>query len=400
MIEKNKSIGNFPNCGNSNNVPRLRFAEFTDEWEEVTLGNCSESIDYGMNASATKFDGENKYIRITDIDESSSKYKSEFPVSPAKDLIDKFLVKENDILFARTGASTGKSYIYDSNDGKLYFAGFLIRAKIKSIFNSHFIFLQTQTKKYDRWVKLMSMRSGQPGINSQEYSSYSFKIPKKFEQDKISLSLIQIDSRIHTQRKIIDNLEYLMLGFRKKIFTQKLRFKGSLGNDFPDWNESKLENICQKQSSNISANKIEDNFGDYIIYGASGVVKKVDFYEEENYYISIVKDGAGVGRLFFCEGKSSVLGTMEIIKPKLDVNVHFLFYQLNNIDFKKYVTGSTIPHIYFKDYKKESIKIPSLEEQTKIANFLFSIDKKLETEKKILFQYETQKKYLLANLFV
>ncbi|SFZ96879.1 restriction endonuclease subunit S, partial [Chryseobacterium limigenitum] len=201
-------------------------------------------------------------------------------------------------------------------------------------------------------------------------------------------------------KKIIDNLEYLMLGFREKIFSQKFRFKDDLGSDYLDWEESKLENICQKQSSNISANKIEDNFGNYIIYGASGVLKKVDFYEEENDYISIVKDGAGVGRLFFCEGKSSVLGTMEIIKPKPDVNVQFLFYQLSNIDFTKYVTGSTIPHIYFKDYKNEKVKIPSIKEQTKIADFLSSIDEKIEVEKKILAQYETQKKYLLANLFV
>ena len=71
-----------------------------------------------------------------------------------------------------------------------------------------------------------------------------------------------------------------------------------------------------------------------------------------------------------------------------------------NIDFTKYVTGSTIPHIYFKDYKKEKLKIPSSDEQNKIANFLASIDEKIETEKKILEQYENQKKYLLANLFV
>lgn len=191
-----------------------------------------------------------------------------------------------------------------------------------------------------------------------------------------------------------------MLGFREKIFKQKLRFKDGLGNNFPDWQESKLDSICQKQSSNISANKIEDNFGNYNIYGASGVLKKVDFYEEENNYLSIVKDGAGVGRLFFCEGKSSVLGTMDIIKPKSDINTYFLFYQFKNIDFTKYITGSTIPHIYFKDYKKENLKIPSLEEQTKTAKFLASIDEKIETEKKILEQYEIQKKYLLNNLFI
>ncbi|MFN4365987.1 restriction endonuclease subunit S, partial [Chryseobacterium hispalense] len=156
-----------------------------------------------MNASAIKFDGENRYIRITDIDESSSKYKPEFPVSPNGQLIDKYLVCENDILFARTGASTGKSYLYNKDDGKLYFAGFLIRAKIKAEFNSYFVFMQTKTIQYYKWVQLMSMRSGQPGINSQEYASYSFNIPSKNEQDKITSIFILVDERIQTQKKII-----------------------------------------------------------------------------------------------------------------------------------------------------------------------------------------------------
>ena len=92
-----------------------------------------------MNAPATKYDGFNKYIRITDIDEASSKYLSNNPVSPDGELLDKYLVKFNDILFARTGASTGKTYIYNKLDGKLYFAGFLIRAKIKQEFNAPYL---------------------------------------------------------------------------------------------------------------------------------------------------------------------------------------------------------------------------------------------------------------------
>ena len=146
----------------------MRFKEFQGEWEERKLGEIAESMDYGMNASAIEYDGKNKYIRITDIDEMSSKYISESPVSPKGKLLDKYLVEDNDILFARTGASVGKSYIYNKKDGRLYFAGFLIRARIKPELNASFIFAQTQTTRYNKWVKLTSMRSGQPGINSQE----------------------------------------------------------------------------------------------------------------------------------------------------------------------------------------------------------------------------------------
>ncbi|UKT62705.1 restriction endonuclease subunit S [Pedobacter mucosus] len=231
----------------------MRFKEFEGEWEDITLGKCANSLDYGMNSSAIKFDGKNRYIRITDIDENTSKYKSENPVSPEGELTDKYLVRENDILFTRTGASTGKTYCYDIRDGKLYFAGFLIRAKIKEIYNVHFIFAQTQTTKYDKWVKLMSMRSGQPGINSQEYSSYPLSIPSKFEQDKVSTVLGKINERILAQNKIIEHLESLSRELVTKILAQEIKFQNNKSVDFPIW-ESMLGNEIFANISNKKHN--------------------------------------------------------------------------------------------------------------------------------------------------
>jgi type I restriction enzyme S subunit len=89
---------------------------------------------------------------------------------------DDFRVKEGDLLFARTGASVGKSYLYRISDGILYFAGFLIRFHVKDAVPA-FIYLQTQTSKYDKWVKVMSMRSGQPGINAEEYKTFEISFP-------------------------------------------------------------------------------------------------------------------------------------------------------------------------------------------------------------------------------
>jgi type I restriction enzyme S subunit len=158
--------------------------------------------------------------------------------------------------------------------------------------------------------------------------------------------------------------------------------------------------VASKKSSNIAANKIEENIGEFIIYGASGILKSVDFFEEENDDISIVKDGAGVGRILFCKGKSSVLGTLDIIKPNQNINTYFLYCLLNNIDFTKYITGSTIPHIYFKDYKNEDCGIPSLSEQTKIANFLSAIDSKINHCGMQIEKMEGWKKGLLQQMFV
>ena len=138
------------------------------------------------NAAAGSFDGTNKYIRITDIDEESHCYINDSPVSQKGELDDKYLVRKKDILFARTGASTGKTYLYSEDDGKLYFAGFLIRISVNSDNNSTFVYNSTLTDKYNRWVRLTSMRSGQPGINAQEYASYCTYYPHLNEQNLLS----------------------------------------------------------------------------------------------------------------------------------------------------------------------------------------------------------------------
>ena len=170
------------------NVRKLRLKEFKDEWSTIELSKISSEISYGMGLPSKEYDGINKYIRITDIDENTSKYTNKDIVSPDGELEDKYIVKKNDILFARTGASTGKTYLYDKKDGKLYYAGFLIKANIIN-HDANFIFQQTHTSKYNKWIKVMSMRSGQPGINSQEYGSYKFSITSKTEEYKISKTL-------------------------------------------------------------------------------------------------------------------------------------------------------------------------------------------------------------------
>ena len=206
------------------NVPNLRFPIFTENWTEISLRKCCISLEYGLNVQAVSFDGINKYIRITDIDDETNKYNNKNLVSPKGKLNDKYLVMENDILLTRTGASTGKPYIYDKKDGKLYFAGFLIRARINTTYNSKFIFYQLLTVKYKRWVQIMSTRSGQPGINSNEYGNFKFNIPKDTEQAKIATFLTLIDERIETQSKIIKDLET----FKKWIINQNFNNKSNM----------------------------------------------------------------------------------------------------------------------------------------------------------------------------
>lgn len=187
------------------------------DWEEKKLGDVCAPLTYGMNAAAVKYDGENKYIRITDIDDESHLYKNDELVSPDGELDDKYLVGENDILLARTGASVGKSYLYDKKDGKLYYAGFLIKAHVESE-NSRFIFYQTLTDRYARWVQVTSMRSGQPGINANEYSEFMVYVPCLAEQQKIADCLSSLDKVIEKQKATLAAWEELKKGLLQQMF--------------------------------------------------------------------------------------------------------------------------------------------------------------------------------------
>ena len=136
------------------------------------------------------------------------------------------------------------------------------------------------------------------------------------------------------------------------------------------WEYCHLEDAVKKGSSNISLNKIKGEDGEYPVFAAKGFVQKVSFYHQDEDYLAIIKDGAGIGRVSKHPAKSSVVATMQYLIPKEGFDIDFIKYFLEGIDFEKHRNGSTIPHIYFKDYKSEKFpKIP-LPEQQRIVSIL------------------------------
>jgi type I restriction enzyme S subunit len=201
-------------------VPEIRFKGFTEKWEKRKLEDMANSFEYGLNAAAINYDGINKYIRITDIDENSRQFNIDTLTSPNVDLAnaDNYKLKNGDILFARTGASVGKTYHYNENDGLVYFAGFLIRARIKSDTDSGFVFQNTLRSEYSKFIKITSQRSGQPGVNAQEYSDYAIKIPSLQEQQKIGEYFQNLDLLINQSQQKIEQLKHLKQALLQKMF--------------------------------------------------------------------------------------------------------------------------------------------------------------------------------------
>lgn len=130
---------------------------------------------------------------------------------------------------------------------------------------------------------------------------------------------------------------------------------------------ARLGDVCKKASSNIAQKDLEGHHGKYPIYGASGFISNVDFYQQEEPYIAVVKDGAGIGRVMKLPAKSSVIGTLQYIIPNDTVDIQYLAYAMEYMNLSKYFSGATIPHIYFKDYQNETLPLPSLNEQRRIA---------------------------------
>jgi type I restriction enzyme S subunit len=165
------------------------------------------------------------------------------------------------------------------------------------------------------------------------------------------------------------------------------------------WKLITLGEACEKGSSNVSQNQLTEEIGDYPIYGASGFIKNVSFYHHTKPYLTIVKDGSGVGRVTKMDAFTSVIGTLQYIIPKEDIDLNYLYYSLISIDFRKYIAGAAIPHIYFKDYKNEPFLWMPLSEQLRIVSILdncFSaIDKaKANAEKNLQNARELFESYL------
>ena len=406
-------------------VPKLRFSEFSDDWEEKRFVDITTKISDGIH-STPNYDeggtysfvnGNNLVNGVIKINSQTKKVdENEYtthqrPLGSNTILISINGTIGNLALYNNEKVVLGKSACYlninEKDTDKLYVFNLLRTCKIKRFFNSE---LTGST------IKNLSLTT---------IKNTKLNLPTKPEQQKIAAFLTAVDNKIEQLSKKQALLGEYKKGLMQQIFSQAIRFhsKGTSsqaqgeiddtpgqpllpngnspsGSEFPDWKEKKLGGVSVRGTSNISANQLEDNNGDYKIYGAAGHLKNIDFYTEEDCYVAIVKDGAGVGRIMLLESKTSVLGTLAIIKAKQGNDINFLYWLIQTINFRKYVVGSTIPHIYYRDYQAEKLRIPSLSEQTKIANFLSFIDSKIEQVGKQLDESKQFKKALLQQMFV
>ena len=379
----------------------MMFTTSTFSWEQRKLSEMCGTFEYGLNAAAKEFDGKNKYIRITDIDDASREFLLSDLSSPdiCLDGMSKYLLSSGDIVFARTGASVGKTYIYRENDGIVYFAGFLIRAKVNQDNDAEFVFQSTLSPSYEKYIRITSQRSGQPGVNAQEYGEYDLFAPSKEEQQRIGHFLRGIDNLITLhQRKCI-----FFTGRAGRLIStvNKKRITSS-------WEQRKFSELYEKVSR-----KNDLTYGKDDIISVANMYFKADSYITDESYL-LTYNIFELGDIAFEGNKSKnyahgrfventigngiVSHVFDVFKPIMKpYDLQFWKYAINNeqlmggILLRSTKASTMMTNLVANDFLQETFLVPAYPEQQKIGAFFQELDRliTLHQRKPFLMKWRT-----------
>lgn len=377
------------------------------DWTIKSLAEVCDNFSYGMNAAAKTYDGYNKYIRITDIDDNNHIYTGLDIVSPDADLELKYRVQENDILFARTGATVGKTYLYNKNDGILFFAGFLIRANVP-MDNSYYVYEQTLTRRYLNWVRIMSQRSGQPGINAQEYGTYTFPYCCVEEQQRIAAILTTQDKVIELKEKRLAEKQRQKKYLMQQLLTGKKRLPGY----WREWNFPKAKEVFQSVTD-------KNHKGDLMVLSATqdkGIMPRDEVDIDIKYEVSSLASYKKVCQGNFVISLRSFQGGIEysaytglvspaytVLSPKKELCDEYYKQYFKSADFINRLNVAVYgirdgKQISFEDFGRLRIPYPPINEQTAIAQVLSTADREISLLRQDIEQEKQKKKALMQLL--
>ena len=387
------------------------------EWEVKSLEDlCHNTGDYGINAPAVPYSEDlPTYLRITDID-NWGKFIKDDKVSVDNPNSLQYVLKDGDIVFARTGATVGKTYLYDSNDGRLVYAGFLIRfTPNTNKVVPYYIKTYTETSAYWNWVRIISQRSGQPGINSVEYGSLKLAVPPMEEQRKIAEILGVWDEAIEKQSRLIEKLELRKRALMQRLLTGRTRLPGFT----TPWQKRRMKdcfehiadtsNGCEYLPMTISARlgliSQKDKF-DRVIAGDS--LKKYTHIQKGDFaYNKGNSNLYEMGCIYRLKEQDAVVPFVYIcFRPKQNVIGEFYqhFFINHGLDrqLKRIITsgarGDGLLNVDKTDFFELEIVYPPIAEQKAIAEVLTAADNEIAIHRKKLDVLRLQKRGLMQQL--
>lgn len=381
------------------NIPIRRFPEFINdgEWIHTTLG-AEMNYENGV-AHENDINASGEYIVV------NSKYISTEGMVEKRTNNPHCLADKCEILMVLSDLPNGKALakcFYVDKSNKYTVNQRICRLKSKGT-NSKLLFYLVNRNPYflsfDDGVKQTNLKKG-------DVLNCPLIIPKSIkEQEFVAVCLSELDEMLSATNKKLEQLNAYKKGLMQKLFPAKgkknpeLRFKEFEKDG--EWEKKTLEEIAISESSSLSLGKIDISDTGYALYGADGFVGLISYYNQSDDYIAIIKDGSGYGKVFVYPAKSSILSTMIYIKPinRKQCDLRWLYYVLQGIKFDLFVKGSGIPHIYFSDYGKHIIYMPSISEQRRISSCLLLIDEMINQYSNKVALLELYKKGLMQQMF-
>ena len=387
----------------------MRFPSFEGEWEVKKLGEIAEKIGDGLHGTPSYTDESNYYFingnnlinGKIEITENTKKIDAKTFLKNDKNL------RKNTLLISING-TIGNIAKYNNENVML--------GKSVGYFNfeenSDFLYFVLQTSPVQEHFKSELTGSTIKNLSLKTLRETNLRLPSQDEQKKIASFLSLIDERITTQNKIINDLKTLKTTLSKKIFSGELRFKDNNGNDFSKWEEMKLKNIViiQMGQSPDSSSYNFENIGIPLIQGNADILnrksnprqytsKPTKFCDVGDLLLTVRAPVGYVGKSkhYACIGRG-ICSVKNNDKSILEFIYQFLLYFEDK--WKSIEQGSTFTAVNSSDINSINILLPSIPEQTKIANFLSAIDSKIDMENQLLQKLEEQKKFLLQNMFV
>ncbi|MGK4198301.1 restriction endonuclease subunit S [Fusobacterium sp. HC1336] len=399
-------------------VPKLRFKEFSDEWEEKKLGDILE-FKNGVNASKEQYGKGIKFINVLDIlNNDFITYDNIIgKVDIDNNILEKYSVTYGDILFQRsseTREEVGMANVYLDKKNIATFGGFVIRGKKIGEYIPIFLNKLLKTNLARNEITSKSGGSTRYNVGQETLKDVRLLFPILQEQEKIANFLTNIDKKISLTEKKLELFREYKKGVMQKIFSQELRFKDSNGNDYPEWEEKTLGNYINFLTGYpFNSKKFnEEKRGVPLIRIRNLLDSNISTYYEgeyENKYI-IKREDILIGmdgdfNVVKWKNNGALLNQRIVkvfSKNNLELCNTFLYYILEkpikNINLKTFST--TVKHLSVKDIEKIIVNLPILKEQEKIANFLSDIDNKIENIEKELEGLKEFKKGLLQQMFV
>jgi type I restriction enzyme S subunit len=409
-------------------IPQLRFPEFGEEWDKVKLNDVLTLLtDFEANGSfasvkenVTVFDEENYawYVRATDLEKNTNLENVRYVDEHSYTFLRKTPLFGQELLITKRG-EIGKVYFFNPKEYiKATLAPNLYLLKLNEKVDSKFIYLFFINEKGNKKLKRINASSTIGALYKDDVKAIKMVVPSRPEQEKIASFLTAVDTKIEQLGKKQELLGEYKKGLMQQIFSQEIRFKADDGSDFPDWEEKRLDDIAEIVGGGTPPTAVEKYWGGDIQWFTPTEIKSKYIVNSKRTITQVGLDTSSAkllpkGTLLF--SSRATVGEVGIAVQECTTNQGFQSFIVNKNnepeflynwiiknkkEFIRRASGSTFLEIGKSEIKKIKLHIPALPEQTKIANFLSSIDNKIEQVGKQLDESRQFKKALLQQMFV